>query len=394
MSEHAILAPSSAHRWMTCAASLAMELGKPNRSSKFSDEGTAAHELAAMCLNAGKDTAAYAGRMIKVGETTWEVNDEMQHQVQKYLENIGAYVNGSNILYVEERVDFSRIVGFPDSFGTADAIIIDTANRELQIHDLKYGRGVEVSAKENEQLMIYALGALDIYGLLYDFDKVRLVIHQVRLRETPDEWPVSVKDLHEFSIKVHAAALKAMKFRARPEGGYIGSENFLPTEDNCRFCKASGVCPAQDKRVREIIEGELTLAEKRDRVAFVEGWCKAVCNETDAALRSQKKVPGWILAEGRKGDRKYRDEDKAARIMAAALTPDELYTKKLVSPAQAEKLLKKPSPETWARLNTIIYQEDGKPSVVRDSEGRTEITVKPKADVFDNLDEGAGPWTR
>lgn len=399
MSEHAILAPSSAHRWMTCLASLAMELGRPNRSSKFADEGTAAHELGAMCLVNGVNTSAYAGRMLLVGDTSYEVNDEMEYQVQKYVDAIRGYAK-HHALWIEERIDFSRVVEYPESFGTGDAVIVDTDAEELQIHDLKYGRGVEVSAEYNEQLMIYALGALEIFAMIYSIKRVRLVIHQVRLRDEPEEWVMSIEKIRAFAKEVREKAKAAIYIRnvieqTHPNANDVNPVYFAPNEDNCRFCRAAGVCRAQDKLVEEIVnDKDRSLSDKLNYVEFVENWAKAVKAEGLNDLLSQKKVPGWMLVEGRRGDRKFSDEDKAERILSAALTPDEVFERKLIGVSKAEKLLKKNAPETWARLSLLITQSEGRPSIAREKEGRVALTVKPPEDVFDNLDQGGSPWAR
>lgn len=396
MSEHAILAPSSAHRWTTCVGSLARELNRPNRSSEFADEGTAAHEVAAMCLKSNTNAAAYAGRMIEVKDaemelvSSWEVNDEMQDAVQTYIEAIRRYARGK-LLFVEERVDLSHTLQFVGQFGTADSPIIDLDNFELQAHDLKYGKGVRVEAEENEQLMSYALGLYDFYSLCYEIKRVRLVIHQPRLNHL-SEWVCSVEDLLAFRVKLRARAKITMAVRQMVLEGKISRDDlplslFMPDEDNCRFCKASGDCKAQDAAVSAAIGAPVgkTLSEQMDKVAMVRSWCKAKEAETLSTMLRQEKVPGWKIVEGRKGDREFTDESKAERIMAAVLPPEELHKKELISVAKAEKLLAKPSPETWARLKLLVTQSEGKPSVARDTDARTAIKVKSLTDVFEVL---------
>lgn len=263
MGAHAILAPSSAHRWMTCKASLAAQLGRPDRPSKYADEGTAAHTLYAWCLERGSDAVDYAGVVIPVMDndgkkirSKWPVNSEMIENVQTAVDRVRGYLYSDGrrgMLFVERRVDFSNTVGYEDQTGTADTIIISANYKTLQIHDLKYGRGVQVDAEKNEQMMTYALGALEEFELIADIERVVMCIHQPRTNNF-SEWECSVEELKTFGLKLRAAAKEAMGWRATKErkpSVILPLNAFMPTESNCQFCKASGDCFAQDNMVAD-----------------------------------------------------------------------------------------------------------------------------------------------
>ena len=186
MGTHATLSPSSAHRWTQCPGSVALEAQYPDTGSKFADEGTAAHELAAMALLDDRDASYFVGQVIEVNGVEYDVDTEMAMQVQKYLDYVRS-IEGE--LMVEQRLPIEQLTGEPGAGGTADAVIL--AGEELVIVDLKYGRGVKVDAEHNAQLCTYAAAALEEYEFLGDFSQVRVVIVQPRLDHI-SEWTVPV----------------------------------------------------------------------------------------------------------------------------------------------------------------------------------------------------------
>ncbi|QGH62720.1 DUF2800 domain-containing protein [Serratia proteamaculans] len=424
--QHARLSPSSAHRWMRCTGSLALETGIEDSGSPFAIEGTAAHALgecvlrnridptlAGKTLNGGQNATDYIGTYpLASGESTDagpQVTDEMAENVQTYIETVWALAQG-NTLLVEQRVDFSDVVGVPGSFGTADAVIF--AGSELQIHDLKFGRGVKVDAEENEQLQLYALGALDQFSILQDFDSVRLFIHQPRLNHV-SEWALSVDALRAFGERAQEAAAAAITTAAvaNCEGAEtIPIEVFNPGEKQCRFCKArGGLCKAESQYnlntiaddfvdlTREIspqISGakeriavcdSAHLAELYSQLDFIESWCSAVRGRVHAELSSGRDIPGYKLISGKPGNRAWGSEEAAEAMMEQfRLKKEQRYTFKLIGPAPAEKLLKKANPRQWAKLEALITRADGKPTVAPASDPRPALIINPEND-FENV---------
>lgn len=399
-----------------------MEAGEPDKSSEFADEGTAAHFLASECLTSQNAASTYLGRTILVsrsgadwltpgwtagnGSKPFVVDGDMAGHVQTYLDTVWDYALGSELM-VEQRVDFSRYVGVPEQFGTSDAIVIADEGDELQVHDLKYGRGVKVDADENEQLQLYALGSLDLVEPLgYEPKRIRLVIHQPRLDHI-SEWDCSVEDLRAFGARAKAAAEHAM---GCIKLGVDEVEDLVAGEKQCRFCKAKATCGALRDAVLEPIFGSAPpspdefdlvnvpgakhiepsttawLASCMAKVELIEIWCKAVRAETERRLLDGVPVAGWKLVEGRRGSRKWSSEAEAEEALKAMrIKHDQMYDYSVISPTSAEKLAKAEviGPRQWPKLQSLITQSEGKPSVAPESDKRPALVVKPTADEFE-----------
>lgn len=398
MSEHARLSPSGAHRWMRCPGSLGEEEKLPRgESSAYADEGTAAHELAEKTLEAkAEKTEIFKGQLAENG---YEFTQDMCDQTQKYVDTIYGYAEG-NYLFVEEKVDFSSYVNYPDSFGTSDALIITRDCKEIQIHDLKYGMGVKVGAEENEQMMLYALGGLAKHDLMGTIEHVRMVIHQPRLNHL-DEWICTVEDLYAFAEKAKEAAVEAINYADNEEGG---DDLFRPDEKACRWCRAKAHCPALVNYVAETIDvkfedlttekGQEAIKEKIEAsknlsneelsaimpsLDLIVDWTKTIRGRVEAELLQGNEVPDYKLVEGKRGARRWIDKKEAEeKLKAMRLKKDEMYSMNVISPTQAEKLLKKNSVRRWNTLQDFITQSGGKPSVAHVSDKRPAVDLSPK----------------
>jgi hypothetical protein len=405
MAVHAKNSPSGASGWMRCAGWASDTAG-----SEFADEGTAAHELASTALGDGQAATDYLGQVISVGERQFTVDAEMAGHVQSYVDLVRS-IPGE--LMVEQRLPIDHLTGEHGAAGTSDAVIL--AGDELVIVDLKYGRGVRVDAERNEQLMIYALAALNVFDVVGDIGSVRLVICQPRLSHV-SEWVVPVAELRAFAREVRAAADRRQE----------GSTDLAPGEKQCRWCAKKATCGALRDSVLSTVAAEFDdvsdLTDARAVVAriktavesvpesdpavtgslmsaieMIETWCKAVRAHAESLLLAGTEVPGWKLVEGRRGARKWADEAQAEEMLRAfRVKHDQMYEYRLISPPTAEKLAKAEviGKRQWPRLAALITQADGKPSVAPASDKRPALVVQQAtADDFEDAAPTAGAPT-
>jgi hypothetical protein len=370
---------------MRCPGSVALEAPFPDNSNRYSAEGTLAHDLAAHFLQDAVDPHTLVGTGATVDGFDFTISKEMAAFVVDYAKLVREYAEGGMLL-VEKRVDFSPVIDVPNSFGTSDAIIIK--GDELIVVDLKYGMGVRVDATENEQLQLYALGALNDFGILSDFKMVTMVIHQPRLNHV-SEWTVPVEVLRAFGEDARLSAVEVLDHEApRIEAG----------EKQCRFCKAKAVCPVLNDSVSLATAGVATVADFAEflptlvedelstamlRVELVEQWCKGIRAEVERRLLAGTPVEGYKLVAGRKGNRAWADAAEAEQIMKKSfrLRDDDMYTKVLISPVAAEKLLRD-TPKRWARVQDLITRGEGKPSVAPATDTRPALAIASVADEF------------
>jgi hypothetical protein len=282
------------------------------------------------------------------------------------------------VVLLEQKVDFSPWV--PEGFGTCDCIIIQ--DETLIIIDYKYGQGVPVSAVDNPQMKLYALGALNDYGFACDVKQVEMHIFQPRLDSISDD-SLTADELLEWAEKtVKPTAEKAFKGK----GNYSAGEQ-------CRFCPHAGRCrklktvcteyvETHDLRVGVPVLADFEIAEALKMEPLITLWLRKIKEQAFNMLMDGGTVPGYKLVEGKQGNRKWSDEIKVADVLKAnGYSLDDITETKLLSPSAMDKALgKKRAAEL---LEGLIERAPGQPTVVPETDKRPPYN---RADDFDTLD--------
>ena len=364
MGKHAILSASSSHRWLKCPPSVELEKGFENKTSIFAEEGTLAHELGELSLRyqLGEITKRNYDSKVKKLITSNELyTNDMPDYVEIYTDTCMEKVAAAKattpdaIAIVEQKLDFSQWV--PEGFGTGDFVII--ADGTMEICDLKYGKGVQVSAIDNSQMRLYALGAITEFSFLYDIQNVKMTIIQPRLDSiSTDE--MTAEDLIKWADEY---------VKPRAELAIKGEGEFC-AGDHCKFCKAKAVCKARADKNLEIAKYEfadpsvLDNSEIADVLARAKEFTSWITDIEDFALQkalSGEEYPGFKVVEGR-SNRKWTDEKKVGEILIEqGFLENIIYTKKLTGISNMEIAIGKK--EVNRLLGEYIEKPPGKPTL-------------------------------
>lgn len=391
---HALLSPSGAKKWLTCSASLACEKDIPNTSGKAAVLGTAMHTIAEIHLNQyikgtalplEREVGAYVldeGKgqikaLISPMKGAVLITADMIEQVRKYTDYCKPIIDVATYAKLEMRVNLTEVLhpGYEgvETFGTADLVAVqelaNTDEHMLIIGDLKTGRH-RVEAKENKQLMLYALGVYRRLKRRYSITTVRLVIFQPYAGGA-SEWDISVEGLELFAKFAQKRALLALDayFRGKKN---LKASDFKPSVDGCQWCRFSEQCVARTKTVNSVLVEELEddfaleltpeqLVAEYEKLPLLRQHIDKVEKAMSAALHSGKKVPGYKLVEGRPGNRAWKDVEKVAELYSDKLTKEVLMT-----PTEAVKVI----PEE--ELKDFITRKPGAPCVATADDKRPE----------------------
>ena len=374
---HAVLSASGSHRWLNCTPSARLELEFENTTSEAAREGTAAH---ALCEHKLKK---FLKKRSKRPVSDYN-SDEMEECTDAYAKFVMEQYEEAKksckdpVLLIEQKLDFSCYV--PEGFGTGDCIII--SDDKLHIIDFKYGQGIFVEAEHNPQMMLYALGALEIYDALYDIKEVAMTIFQPR-RENVSTWTIPIEELK-------AWAEEELKPKARM--AYDGEGEYLPGEW-CTFCKAAVKCRARAEEKMKLARLEfkmpplLTDAEIEEVLNVLPDltkWANEItAYASEAAIHHGKEWNGFKVVEGR-SNRKYRDELLVAEAAREHGYTD-IYRQTLIPMTEMQKLMGKSTFEEI--LGDLIYKPPGKPTLVPNTDKRPAMNVTNAENEFDKIME-------
>ncbi|WP_438449367.1 DUF2800 domain-containing protein [Gorillibacterium sp. sgz5001074] len=374
---HALLGASKASQWISCPPSARLQEGIPEKRSKYADEGTLAHELGENKLRRrvlpcdSKERKRLDEILAKVHEDS-NYSAEMENDIQEYAELVEERFMEARsrsedaVILLEERLDFSEWV--PDGYGTGDVVII--ADGVLEVIDLKYGKGVPVSAAKNAQLRLYGLGAWSIYNYLYNIDEIRMTIVQPRLDSVSTD-RMTVTELLEWAESVVKPAA------AQANAG----EGEFKCGDHCRWCKIKGNCRARADANLQAIAYEfrdpaLLTPEEIGSILYIaqqlKSWAGDVEEHAFEQAKRGVKIPQWKLVEGR-SNRTITDKEAAKTAFAVAEIPEEKYLKpqELLGIGELEKRVGKK--ELVGLIGDLILKPPAKPVLVPESDNRPEL---------------------
>ena len=377
-SKHARLSASAANRWMHCPGSVKLSDLFPQGSTEYADEGTIAHSMAEHMIG-GTKTMKELVEDVRKAQDFYEKSSldgnatEMEHYISTYAEYVSEqyaaekHIDPASQLYTEMQVSMEDYI--PGGFGTSDVVII--RDGFLHVIDLKYGKGVEVSVEGNPQIRLYALGAINMFDLMYEFKSVNMVIYQPR-RESISQESMSVKDLQEWAEEV-----------IKPAAGLALSDKppYCPGEwCTSHFCPGAGACKARAKYVLELerhsgkdpaLLSDAEIADCIGRAEDLAKWAKALgAYALDSALNGHA-IPGYKVVEGR-ANRIYKDSDAVAKaVVGAGFDEAMIYKRELIGITDMEKLLTKKKFNEI--LKDLVIKPQGAPKLVLETDKRAEF---------------------
>lgn len=366
MTSHAKLSASSSSRWMACPPSVQLTEHIPDTTSPYAQEGTDAHELCAFYVEhaLGKKARDPTSHLSYYSE---EMEDCAREYCSYVLEQIkkAKRLSRDPLILVEQRLDFAKWV--PEGFGTGDCVIV--SDGLLQVIDYKHGLGVLVSADYNSQMMCYALGALDMFGDLYDISSISMTIFQPR-RDNISTFQMDKMELLEWA-ETKLVPKAQLAFNGQGE---------LQSGKHCQFCKLKAICRKRSEDNLALAKMEFAnpntldltdIADILPKIDQLTNWANDVKAYALEQANKGERIPGFKLVEGRSTRKFINEEEVAKRVQNAGFNP---YEQKLLTLTAITKCLGKKQFDTL--LSDLVIKPQGKPTLVPDSDKREALATQ------------------
>lgn len=336
--QHALLSASGSHKWLHCTPSARLEEKMPEQESVYANEGRLAHEIGELKLKK-LFTDPMGPKKFKAALKKLQENplyqDEMDRYTDMYTEHIAGIIHSFSAppyIAVEKRLDYSQYA--PEGFGTGDCIII--GGNTLHVIDLKYGKGVPVSSKDNPQMKLYALGAFTEYSFLYQIEQISMTIIQPRLDNISND-VITIDDLLNWGAEIAPTAQKA----------FFGEGEHVPGEW-CRFCRTKALCRARAdfnmaldeyKQINPALITNDEIGRILQKAKDLAAWAKDLEEYALSELLKGNQVEGWKAVEGRSNRRFINQDEAFAVVKANGIDEAMLYERKPITLTAVEKLL-------------------------------------------------------
>jgi len=368
-----VVGGSTAKRVIACPGSVALCAAMPPKpSSKYADEGTLLHNVMDIILSTGQTPESCIGMKYGDIKLTQELIDEKVYPALRALDEIDPK---KEMEYATEtRVGFGDFL--PDVFGSTD--LLGRIGRRAFILDWKFGSGVAVDAEENDQLMFYAAAAMrtpEVQWVFDDCDEIECIIVQP---PNVKRWVTTTQRIKEFETDLKAA----VKISSKPDAPLFAGEH-------CRWCAAKPTCPMMTGAVERTLHAQIDIlnvaqiADYLKKADTLEQWIADLRGLAHQVLEVGKPIPGYKLV-AKRATRQWVDEKEANHWLdGKGLEPNQIYEKKIISPAAAEKLLKKNKIALSQDLvvavssgSTMVEESDPRPAVLQIGQQLTSALSK------------------
>lgn len=382
-SNHALLSPSASHRWLNCSAAPMLEQTMPDNTTVFAEEGTLAHAICEAklheLLSEGKVTARQAYKKLN-GDQPWTAHKlysaEMEETSDFYRDVVASKLIAARektpdaALVIEQPLDLTSWI--PEGFGTSDAIVVADGN--MDVIDYKHGKGVEVSAEENTQMMIYALGAYEALSYEYDIKEVTMTIIQPRLGN------VSTYNMTIDALLKWARNELKPKAQLAYRGALEQADVVQHPGEWCKFCKVRSICKALANQALETASENIRsrlltpeeVAELLPKVPQIKTWANDIeAYALNQALQGEE-IPGYKVVEGRSVRQIADPEAIAHKLYLEGYSHLQIFKPQELLPITGlETIVGKKKFATIA--GDLIVKPQGKPTLVPESDKRKAI---------------------